>query len=402
MLPFSPPRIDDKIVESVNEALRSGWITTGPRTKQFEKEVTAYCGAKSTVCLNSATLSLELALRWFGIQEGDEVIVPAYTYCATGNVVVHCGAKVVMVDTMDDFNIDPQKIKEAITPRTKAIMPVDIGGFPCNYDEIWEIVKSPEVVEMFSARTKEQEQLGRILMLADSSHAFGAIYKGKTIGSIADISCFSFHAVKNLVTAEGGAIVLNLPEPFDNDAIYKYLCVKSLHGQSKDALSKTKPGGWKYDVIEAGYKCNMTDIQAAIGLVEIGRYKEDTLPRRKYIMNMYNEGFKDQSWAQLPPWDDDEKSTGCHLYQLRIKGITEDQRNDIIDYMFEHEIAVNVHFIPLPMLTVYKDLGYNMDPYPTAYDNYAREITLPLYYTLTDEQVGQVIDTMKNAVAQVL
>lgn len=403
MIPFSPPRIDDKIVESVSQALRSGWITTGPRTKQFEKDITAYCGAKSTVCLNSATLSLELALRWFGVQEGDEVIVPAYTYCATANVVVHCGAKVIMVDANPhDFNMNMDKIREVITPKTKAIMPVDLAGFPCDYDALIDIVNDPQVKSMFDPRTDEQRKLGRILLLADSSHAFGATYKGRTQGSIADISVFSFHAVKNLVAAEGGSIVMNLPDDFDHEAIYKYLCIKSLHGQSKDALSKTKPGGWKYDVIEAGFKCNMTDIQAAIGLVEIARYKDDTLQRRRHIRALYDQGLKDEHWAQLPPADNDEKMSSHHLYLLRIKDATEDQRNAIIEHMFENQVSVNVHFIPLPLLTVYKNMGYRMEEYPVAYDNYSREITLPLYYDLSDENVGRVIEVLKEGVKKIL
>ena len=302
MIPFSPPRIDKTITDAVVEALNSGWITTGPKTKEFERQITAYCGHKNTLCLNSATAGLELILRWFRVKEGDEVILPAYTYCATANVVEHCGATPVLVDVNDDFNISIPAVEKAITEKTKVIMPVDFAGFPCDYDELNAMVNRTDIKQKFKANSPEQEKLGRILILSDAAHSFGASYKGKKTGSLTDVSVFSFHAVKNLTTAEGGAIALNLPEPFDNKAIYDYLCVFSLHGQNKDALAKMQKGNWKYDVIEAGYKCNMTDMAAAIGLVELNRYENDTLVKRKQIFENYDKAFKSKIWAKFPEY----------------------------------------------------------------------------------------------------
>lgn len=396
MIPFSPPRIDDKIINEVTAALRSGWITTGPRTKEFEKKLTAYCGNKSTICLNSATAGLEIILRWFGVGEGDEVILPAYTYSATANVVMHVGAKPVFVDVnSDDFNISVSEIEKAINERTKVIMPVDFAGFPCDYDEINALVKTH--AKTFSPKTERQQQLGRILVLSDSAHSFGASYKGKKCGSLTDVSVFSFHAVKNLTTAEGGSVALNLPEPFDNEDVYKYLCMYTLHGQNKDALAKTQKGNWKYDIVEAGYKCNMTDITAAIGLVELARYDNDTQLKRKRIFQLYNEGFKGDSRFQLPTHETDIKNGCYHLYPLRIVGITEEQRDAIIKEVFDRDVSVNVHFIPVPMMSFYKNQGYAITNYPVTYDNFSREISLPVYYDLTEEQVKTVIDAVTQA-----
>lgn len=402
MIPFSPPRIDKVITDAVVEALNSGWITTGPKTKEFERQITAYCGHKNTLCLNSATAGLELILRWFGVKEGDEVILPAYTYCATANVVVHCGATPVFVDVEDDFNISVKAVEKAITDKTKVIMPVDFAGFPCNYDELNALVTKNEAKQKFKANSIEQEKLGRILILSDAAHSFGASYKEKKTGSLTDVSVFSFHAVKNLTTAEGGAIALNLPEPFDNKAIYDYLCIFSLHGQNKDALAKMQKGNWKYDVIEAGYKCNMTDMAAAIGLVELNRYENDTLVKRKQIFNIYDKVFKEKSWARLPEYFNSEKISSCHLYPLRIKGISENQRDQIIQKIFDQDVSVNVHFIPLPLLTYYKNKGYKMADYPQAYKNFCTEITLPVFYNLTEEQQQLVIGAVINAVESVL
>lgn len=401
MIPFSPPRIDQKIIDEVTKVLLSGWITTGPRTKQFEKELTAYCGNKFTLCLNSATAGLEIMLRWFGVQEGDEVILPAYTYSATANVVIHCGAKPVFVDVnADDFNISVKNIEAAITAKTKVIMPVDFGGYPCDYDPINELAKKHS--DKFVASTDEQKMLGRILVLSDSAHSFGAWYNGKRAGSLTDISVFSFHAVKNLTTAEGGAVALNLPAPFDNEAVYKALCVKTLHGQDKDALAKTQKGNWRYDIIEAGYKCNMTDIMAAIGQVELERYDNDTLPKRKTICDKYSEALSKYSWAQLPVLRKD-KVEGCyHLFPLRIKNITEVQRDAIIKEIFEFDVSVNVHFIPVPMMSFYTRLGYNVHDYPVTYDNYSREISLPIFYNLTDENEKTVIDAVISSVEKIV
>ena len=403
MIPFSPPRIDQQIIDEVTAALTSGWITTGPRTKLFEKKITEYCGNKSTVALNSATAGLELILRWFGVGEGDEVIIPAYTYCATANVVIHCGATPVFVDVnASDFNISVEAIEKAITSKTKVIMPVDFAGLPCDYEVINTLVKRNDFSKIFTAKTEEQRILGRILVLSDAAHSFGAISNGKVCGSLTDVSVFSFHAVKNLTTAEGGAIALNLPEPFDNDELYKKLCITSLHGQNKDALAKTQKGNWKYDVIEAGYKCNMTDLSAAIGLIEIERYKSETLVKRKYIFDAYKKGLSVFDWAEIPVYETNEKVSSYHLFPLRIKGINELQRDQIIQRIFDEDVSVNVHFIPVPKLSFYSNMGYTIENYPTTLDNYSREISLPVFYDLTDEQIQRVINAVIKAVKSVV
>lgn len=401
MIPFSPPRIDQKIIDEVTKVLKSGWITTGPRTKLFEKELTKYCGNQSTLCLNSATAGLEIMLRWFGVKEGDEVILPAYTYCATANVVIHCGATPVFVDVNPhDFNISISNIEKAITSKTKVIMPVDFAGHCCDYDQLNALVIKHKA--KFVPQTSEQKTMDRILILSDSAHSFGAWYKGKRAGSLTDVSVFSFHAVKNLTTAEGGAIALNLPAPFDNDAVYKTLCVKTLHGQDKDALAKTIKGNWRYDVVEAGYKCNMTDIMAAIGIVELERYDNDTLKVRQHIFEQYDTAFSKLEWAQLPEYKTDDKTSCYHLYPLRIKGITEAQRDAIIKEIFDYDVSVNVHFIPVPMMSFYKNLGYDIKNYPVTYDNYSREISLPVFYDLNDDLVKTVINAVTASVKKVL
>jgi dTDP-4-amino-4,6-dideoxygalactose transaminase len=401
MIPFSPPRIDEEICNEVLAVLRSGWITTGPRTKQFEKEISAFCGNAETVCVNSATAGLEIMLRWFGVGEGDEVIVPAYTYAATANVVVHCGARPVFVDVnRDDFNISTDKISAAITSRTKVIMPVDFAGFPCDYEAIMKLVALEK--GKFIPETQIQHDLGRILVLSDSAHSLGAVYKGKRAGSLCDASVFSFHAVKNLTTAEGGAIALNLPQPFNNRAVYEALCIKILHGQNKDALAKTVKGNWKYDIVEAGYKCNMTDIAAAMGLVELRRYDGDTLKKRAHICEAYEVAFRHRSEFELPVNKTAEISGSYHVYPLRIKDITEQQRDEVIAEIFARDVSVNVHFLPVPATSFYRSLGYNMNDYPVAYDNFKREISLPVYYDLTDEQIKTVADAVIGSLDKVL
>ena len=403
MIPFSPPRIDDKIINEVVATLKSGWITTGPRTKLFEKKLVAYTGAKAVLCLNSATAGLELMLRWYGVGAGDEVILPAYTYAATANVIVHCGAIPVFVDINDlDFNISLKKIEAAITSRTKVIIPVDIAGLPCDYDEINALVKRQDIKSLFKPQTKEQEQLGRILVLADAAHSLGAWYDKKRSGVLTDIAVFSFHAVKNLTTAEGGAACLNLPAPFNNEEIYKYLCIKSLHGQNKDALQKAQGGNCRYDIIEAGYKFNMTDIQAAMGLVELERYDSDMLVKRKSIFDKYTDAFKNKEWAHLPLLKTGIKESSYHVFLLRIKNINEDQRDAIISHIFKAEVSVNVHFIPLPMMTFYKNMGYAIEDYPVAYNNFACEISLPVYYDLSDRDIDTVTDAVCKAVEKVV
>jgi dTDP-4-amino-4,6-dideoxygalactose transaminase len=400
MIPFSPPRIDQRVVDEVTAALLSGWITTGPRTKLFEKKITEYCGCKTTVAVNSWTAGMEILLRWWGVGPGDEVIIPVYTYCASANVVLHTGATPVMVDiSADDFNISIEKIKAAITERTKVIMPVDISGYPCDYDAIYQLVEAHR--STFKASNEKQEKLGRILVAADAAHSFGATYKGIVSGAIADVTCFSFHAVKNLTTAEGGSICFNLPEGFDHEEIYKEFCIKILHGQSKDALAKTQKGAWRYDVVEPGFKCNMTDLQAAIGLIELERYHEN-LDRRKVIFEAYDVAFQQTSWAITPLHQTPEKKTCYHLYQLRIADVSEEQRDAIIQEIFEQDVAVNVHFQPLPLLTAYKNLGYKMSDYPEAWNKYSKEISLPVYFNLTDGQVQQVVSAVKTAVFNVL
>jgi dTDP-4-amino-4,6-dideoxygalactose transaminase len=399
MIPFSPPRIDQEIIDAVTAALQSGWITTGPRTKQFEKEIGAYCGVEHVLCLNSATAGLEIMLRWFGVGAGDEVILPAYTYSATANVIIHCGAKPVFVDVNPhDFNISVNEIGKRITSRTKVIMPVDFGGFPCDYDEINEMVKHH--ADKFKAANPAQEKLGRVLVLSDSAHSFGATYKNKRAGSLTDVSVFSFHAVKNLTTAEGGAVVLNLPAPFDNKEIYDYLCVYTLHGQNKDALAKMQKGNWRYDIIEAGYKCNMTDILAAIGLVELKRYDSDTLPKRKQIVNAYLKNFSSDNF-QLPIYKTEEKESSYHLFPLRLKGVTEAQRDDVIRAVSEKNVSVNVHFIPVPMMSYYKKLGYEISKFPVTYDNYSREISLPVFYNLSVGEIETVSSVVQEACAKI-
>lgn len=402
MIPFSPPRIDNKIIDEVIDTLRSGWITTGRKTKLFEQNLAKYCGNKKTLCVNSATSGLELALRWFGVGEGDEVIVPAYTYCATANVVLHCGAKPIIVDINEaDFNISIEKIKEAITTNTKAIIPVDIGGYPCDYDEIYSLVLDENIKSLFSPKNNIQKKLNRILVLADAAHSLGASYHDKKIGSCADIAVFSFHAVKNLTTAEGGAIAFNLPFPFNNEDIYRHLSILSLHGQTKDALSKTQLGGWKYDVVEAGYMANMPDLLASIGLIELSRYDNDTLVKRKSIFDYYNSELSKYDWAIIPQHFTKEKTSSYHLYQLRVKNIDELTRDVIIQNINQNKVSVNVHFQPLPMLSLYKTLGYKMEDYPVAYKNYACEISLPVFYDITPVQMKKVIDLVAMAVEEI-
>lgn len=401
MIPFSPPRIDQKIIDEVVDTLKSGWITTGPKTKLFEKKISEYCGITNTVAVSSATAGLELMLRWFGVKEGDEVIVPAYTYCATANVVVHCGAIPVMIDiNPDDFCISIDAIKKAITPKTKVIIPVDMAGMSCDYDRINNLVGEQKIKSLFNPQSEPQKKLGRILILADAAHSFGALYKGRKSGVLTDITVFSFHAIKNLTTAEGGAIALNLPSEFDQQGLYQYLSTMVLHGQSKDALAKLQKGAWRYDVIESGYKANMTDILASIGLVEIERYDNDTLIKRKHIFDRYCNAFSQHSWAQLPVFEDKERVSSYHVFLLRIKNISESKRDSIIQRIFDKDVSVNVHFQPLPLLTAFKSKGYKMTDYPVAYDNYSREITLPVYYDLNDDLVDIVIKAVIDSVKE--
>lgn len=403
-IPFAPPFIDEDILAEVVDTLKSGWITTGPKVKALETEVEKLTGASNALCVNSWTSGAILILKWFGVKEGDEVIIPAYTYSATALAVLHCGATPVMVDVLEDFTVDPENIKAAITERTKIIMPVDIAGLPCDYDPINEMVNLPEIKKLFQPQSENQKKLGRILILSDAAHSVGAFYKNKPTGVVTDITIFSFHAVKNITTAEGGAICINLPAPFDNAEEYKTMRLWTLNGQTKDAFTKSQGGGssWKYDIVFQGLKINMPDICAALGLAQIRKYDHTILAERKRVAERYHAYFIQQEWAQLPIIKDDKRISCYHLYALRMKNITEAQRDAMMISIAEDEVAVNVHFIPMPMLTLFKDLGYNIDDYPVAYDNYSREISLPIYPQLTDEQIDFICESVAKAYQKVI
>ena len=396
-IPFSPPDISEQEIEEVVAALRSGWITTGPRTKQLEKEIAEYTGTNKAICLNSQTACAEMALRILGIGPGDEVITSAYTYTASASVICHVGATPVLVDIQpDSLEMDYDALAAKITEHTKAVIPVDLAGIPCDYDRIFSIIESKK--SLFVPANDMQKALGRIAVLADSAHALGAVWHGRPVGSIGDFSAFSFHAVKNLTTAEGGALTWNSFDGISDEEIYAKLELYSLHGQNKDALAKTKLGAWEYDIIGPWYKCNMTDVAAAMGLAQLKRYPA-MLERRKEIIRRYDEAFKPLGIEVLPHYCDDYTSS-CHLYITRIPGITPEQRNEIIIKMAENEIACNVHYKPLPMHTAYKNMGFDIKDFPNAYKHFANEITLPLHTCLTDEQVDFVIENYVRTVGE--
>ena len=396
---FSPPDISDAEINEVIDALKSGWITTGPKTKQFEREIAEFCHTNKAVVLNSATAALEMTLRLLGIGAGDEVIVPAYTYTASCSPVCHVGATPVLVDIQKDhFEMDYEKLEQAITERTKVIIPVDIAGILCDYKKIFEIVEKKK--NLFKANNELQEKFGRIIVVADCAHGIGANRDGKMAGEFADFTTFSFHAVKNLTTAEGGAVTWKKDNNLDDEAIYKKYQILSLHGQTKDALAKTKLGAWEYDILEPAYKCNMTDINAAIGLAQLKRYPS-LLARRYEIIRKYNEKLKKLPVKVLPHITENGTSSG-HLYLARVDGISEVTRNEIIVKMAERGIATNVHYKPLPMLTAYKNLGFKIEDYPNAYDFYHNEITLPLYSRLTDEEVDYVIENFVQIIGEIV
>lgn len=395
-IPFSPPYIDESVINEVVDSLRSGWITTGPKVKALEEEVMKLTACQAALAVNSWTSGAIMMLRWLGLKSDDEVIIPAYTYCATAMAVMWAGAKVVMVDSGKDFNISVDEIRKAITPHTKAIIPVDIAGFPCDYDAIMSLVNEPEIRAMYHPSSPVQEQLGRILVLNDSAHSLGARYHGQTAGRQTDITIFSLHAVKNITTAEGGIICFNLPVPFDNAQLYKDMRLMTLNCQTKDAYTKSQAGGWRYDIVGRGMKVNMADINAAIGLAQIRQY-DKLLAERKRIYNAYDEALSQYDWAILPPSVKDDTITSYHVYTLRIKGFTEQQRDELIREIAQHEVAVNVHFVPLPMLTYYRSLGYDISNYPNARRHYEHEVSLPVYPQLTNEQVQTVIETVVNA-----
>ena len=396
-IPFSPPDITEAEIQEVCDALRSGWITTGGRTKKFEERIAAYTGAARCVCLNSATAAMEMTLRVLGVGPGDEVITSAYTYTATASVIAHVGAKIVLVDTQaDSFEMDYEALADAVTERTKVIIPVDLGGKVCDYDKIFAIAE--EKKHLWHPSTELQKAFDRVIIAADGAHAFGAQRDGKMAGNIADFTSFSFHAVKNLTTGEGGAVTWLQREGIDNDALYKEYMLASLHGQSKDAFSKNQLGAWEYDILYPAFKCNMTDIQAAIGLVQLDRYP-GLLARRKEIIEAYDAAFLPMGLKSLPHFADGVSSG--HLYLLRVPGIGEQERNEIIRKMAERGVATNVHYKPLPLLTAYKDLGFDIADYPHAYGLYKEEVTLPLYSRLSDEEVQYVISSMQAVVSEV-
>ena len=398
-IPFSPPDISDGEINEVIDTLKSGWITTGPKTKELERRLSEFTNTPKTVCLNSATAALELTLRVLGIGEGDEVIVPAMTYTASCSVVYHVGAKAVIVDIAEDSHeMDYDALANAITENTKAVIPVDLAGIPCDYDKIFEVVENKK--HLFKANSEYQEKLGRVAVVADGAHALGSTYKGKEIGSMADFTTFSFHAVKNFTTAEGGSVTWKQNENFDNEELYREYQIYSLHGQTKDALAKTKAGSWEYDIVIPGYKCNLTDIAASIGLVQLDRYPK-LLERREDIISQYNKGFEGTRITALSHSSEDYKSCG-HLYITHVEGATFEQRGEIIVKMAERGISCNVHYKPLPLLTAYKNLGFDIENYPNAYNYYVKEITLPLHTRLSDEDVAVIIENFKEIVEEVV
>ncbi len=394
---FSPPDITELEIKEVVEALKSGWITTGPKTKEFERRIADYCNVNRAVCLNSQTACAEMALRILGIGEGDEVIVPAYTYTASASVVYHVGAKIVFVDVeKDSLEINYEELEKAITEKTKAIIPVDLAGIPCDYDRIFSILENKK--SLFKPNNEIQKAIGRVAICADAAHAFGATLKGKKIGSIADFTSFSFHAVKNLTTAEGGALTWKTISGIDDEKIYHQLQLYSLHGQNKDALAKTKLGAWEYDIKGTWYKCNMTDVHAGIGLAQLSRYDE-ILKRRKEIITKYDNAFRPLGVKTLNHYTENHQSSG-HLYITRIPNITIEQRQEIIVKMAEAGIACNVHYKPLPMMTAYINLGFDIKDYPNSYEQFKNEITLPLHTCLTDEDIEYVIENYTRIVKE--
>lgn len=393
-IPFSPPYVDNNVIEEVLDTLKSGWITSGPKVMALENEICKLANVEKSVCVNSWTSGAILVLKWFGIKEGDEVIVPAYTYSATALAVLHCGAKPVMVDITGDFTIDVNLIERAITAKTKVIIPVDFAGWPCDYDAINSLVNKNSVKNLFLAETEKQKILGRILILSDAAHSIGSIYNGLASAKYADITIYSFHAVKNITTAEGGAICLNLPEKFNIEGEYKLMKLFTLNGQNKDALTKSQIGGWKYDILFPGLKINLPDLCAAVGLAQIRNYNNHLLIERRRVAYRYQNFFKKYEIFKLPNLNDDKRESCYHIYPLRLKNITEKQRDAIIDEISSLGVSVNVHFIPMPMMTVFKDLGYDIKNYPISYSNYKSEISLPIYPQLTNELIDHICNVV--------
>jgi dTDP-4-amino-4,6-dideoxygalactose transaminase len=402
MIPFSPPYIDQSIIDEVVDTLKSGWITTGPKVKALESEICSYINLPDVLCVNSATSGLMIALKWFGIGPGDEVIIPAYTYAATALAVYHVGAKPVMAEVNDDFNISVDSARKLINKNTKAIIPVDIAGWPCDYDDILKLVSATEFTTKFCPRTIEQEKLGRILVLSDAAHSFGAFYKNKPSGCLADISVFSLHAVKNVTTAEGGAICISLPDYFIGSEVYAKMRLMSLNGQTKDAYSKSKAGGWRYDIVLPGYKMNMPDVCAAIGLAQIRKYRDIILVERKRVASQYVNRFKDLEWTILPSLKNNEKESSYHLFALRFRDFTENQRDILIDEISKRGVSVNVHFIPLPLLKFFREEGFKIENYPKAKACYICEISLPIYPQLDTATVNFISDVVIESYSYIL
>ncbi len=401
-IPFSLPLIDESVIAEVNDCLtRTGWLTTGPKVRELETEI-GLLTSTPVLAVNSWTSGAMLMLRWFGVGPGDEVIIPAYSYSATALCALNIGAKVVMVDVLEDFTIDPQAVSEAITSSTKAILPVDLGGLPCDYARLHLLLQSDAVREKFKPNNNQQAKLGRPLLLVDAAHSIGACYNGIPVGRLGDTTVFSLHSVKNITTGEGGAICLNLPTPFDNELEYKFLKTFSLNGQTKSAFEKNQPGAWRYDIIDQGLKVNMPDICAAIGLAQIRKYKNSLLPNRQHIVRQYQERFSALDWAHCPILEDDNRISSYHLYMLRIRDISESQRDLIIEEIAQRGVGVNVHYIPMPMLTLFRNLGYRIEDYPMTYNCYQNEISIPVYNGLTDEQIAYIIDTVIESYEKII
>ncbi|TCN62214.1 DegT/DnrJ/EryC1/StrS family aminotransferase [Acetobacteroides hydrogenigenes] len=402
-IPFSLPVIDDDVVKEMQDTLtNTGWLTTGPKTRTLEEEIRKFCNASEVLCVNSWTSGAMLMLRWFGIGYGDEVIIPAYTYSATALCALNMGATPVMVDVKDDFTIDESKLKSAITSKTKAILPVDIGGWPCDYNAIKRVLEDKEVKSLFTPSNPTQEKLDRILVISDAAHSLGATFDGIESGLLSDVTVFSLHSVKNITTGEGGAIVLNLPEQFDQAKELTYLRALALNGQNKSAFEKNQPGAWRYDIIDQGLKVNMPDLCASVGLSQMRRYRSTLLPERKEIFSYYVEKLSQYDWAIIPPHKDNLRESSYHLFMLRVKDFSEEQRDRMIQIISESGVGVNVHYIPMAMLTLFKSRGYNISDYPQTYELYKNEISLPIYNGLTKDQLDLVISTVVDAYNKVI
>lgn len=400
-IPFAPPYIDQSVIDEVVDTLNSKWITTGPKVLALENKIRDITGSKAAICVNSWTSGAILMLKWLGVQPGDEVIIPAYSYSATALCVLQCGARPVLVDINDDFNISLTAIKKAINNKTKAIIAVDIAGWPCDYVKLMKLIKSPAIKSQFVPNSGNQLKLGRILLIADAAHSLGATINDMPAAIQSDIAIFSFHAVKNITTAEGGCICLNLPELFDIEKEYPHLKMFTLNGQNKDALAKTNGNCWKYDILFQGMKINMPDICAAIGLAQLQKYQDSLLPQRKFIAQTYQHAFAAHTWFIPAPLSNGTRESSYHIYPLRVRGITEKMRDDIIDRIVKNGVSVNVHFIPMPMLTLFKNIGYKIKDYPMSYKQYACEISLPIYPGLTRQQIDFVISTVIDSVEKI-